>query len=125
IRIPKPPAAFRCSSHPSFMPNTNPAKMKNPPQSPALSGFQPQNHPLDSTKTLLEDIQGISPNPGDSDENAHRDHTNRLEEKEREASASNYVRLFQEQVDHTLGNPRNEDRDCQSVKDWIRDSRGK
>src|SRR6266540_4730734 len=33
------------------MPNTNPAKMKNPPQSPALSGFQPQNHPLDSTKT--------------------------------------------------------------------------
>ena len=26
--------------------------MKNPPQSPALSGFQPQNHPLDSTKTL-------------------------------------------------------------------------
>ncbi len=34
------------------MPNTNPAKMKNPPQSPALSGFQPQNHPLDSTKTL-------------------------------------------------------------------------
>src|SRR6266536_5751702 len=51
MRIPKPPAAFRCSSHPSFMPNTNPAKMKNPPQSPALSGFQPQNHPLDSTKT--------------------------------------------------------------------------
>src|SRR5438046_1312016 len=35
------------------MPNTNPAKMKNPPQSPTLSGFQPQNHPLDSTKTLF------------------------------------------------------------------------
>src|SRR6266511_3247559 len=35
------------------MPNTNPAKMKNHPQPPALSGFQPQNHPLDSTKTIF------------------------------------------------------------------------
>src|SRR6266536_2958188 len=61
ICIPKPPAAFRCSSHPSFMPNTNPAKMKNPPQSPALSGFQPQNHPLDSTKTLDSQHEHLPP----------------------------------------------------------------
>jgi hypothetical protein len=48
----------------------------------------------------------------DGDKNAHRDHGNRLHEIEREANARHHVRLFQQQMDRTLANPRNEYRDC-------------